>query len=143
MSDAALQRLEGVWIGTEQVRDGARDYDASGRLVFQTVFDGRFLLCDYIQTAPERPTVYAHGVFRRDDHTNAIAVTWFRTSAKAANQQVEAVADGTELMFVETSDDATTRTSYRVLMDRLTVLTERAAAGGEWQRVFEGSYRRR
>ena len=52
MLNPDLQRLEGVWIGVEHIRDDGKDYDASGRLVFQSVFDGRFLLCDYVQTAP-------------------------------------------------------------------------------------------
>jgi hypothetical protein len=59
-----LLKLEGVWTGAENVVDGETSYDATGRLVFQTVFDGRFLLCDYVQTAPERPMSVAHGVFR-------------------------------------------------------------------------------
>lgn len=143
MIGADLQQLEGVWIGTEHVRDGDDDYDASGRLVFQTVFDGRFLLCDYMQTASERPKMFAHGVFRRDDRTNAIAVTWFRTRATAPNQQADAIAEDDKLIFVETTDGRTTRTSYRVVMDRLSVCTECATGGREWQRIFEGSYRRR
>ena len=61
MFNHELQRLEGVWTGTEQVTDGALHYNSSGRLVFQTIFDGRFLLCDYMQTAPERPTVAVTG----------------------------------------------------------------------------------
>ena len=143
MIETDLQRLEGVWTGTEHVRDGSHDYDASGRLVFQTVFDGRFLLCDYMQTARERPPMFAHGVFRRDDRTNTIAVTWFRSRATAPNQQVDAVAEGDTLIFVETIDGRTTRTSYRIVMDRLSVYTDRAGPGGEWQRIFDGSYRRR
>ena len=143
MIDADLQRLEGVWTGIEQIRDGSRDYEASGRLVFQSVFDGRFLLCDYIQTAAERPTMYAHGVFRRDDRTKAIAVTWFRSQAASANEQADAVAEGDELTFVETVDRRTTRTSYRVVMDRLSVQTDCTTDGGELRRIFEGSYRRR
>lgn len=142
MIDADLQRLEGVWTGTERVRDGSQDYEASGRLVFQAVFDGRFLLCDYIQTAPERPTVFAHGVFRRGDHANVVAVTWFRSRA-APHQQADAVTEGDELMFVETVDGRTTRTSYRVAMDRLSVQTDCTTAGGGSQRIFDGSYRRR
>ena len=143
MSDAELGQLEGVWTGTERVSDGTRAYDASGRLVFQSVFDGRFLLCDYMQTAAKQPTMFAHGVFRRDDRTNAISVTWFRTRAEAQDQQVHAGSDGDKLIFFETSDGRTTRTSYRVVMDRLSVQTEYATAGGEWERIFEGSYRRR
>jgi hypothetical protein len=52
MFNEEFQRLEGVWMGTEHVTDGVNNYSSSGRLVFQTVFDGRFLLCDYLQTAP-------------------------------------------------------------------------------------------
>lgn len=141
--DADLKQLEGVWTGTERVRDGSHDYAASGRLVFQTVFDGRFLLCDYVQTAPERPKMFAHGVFRRDDRTNTTAVTWFRTRATAPNQQADAVAEGDKLIFTETIDGRTTRTNYHIVMDRLSVYTDSATAGGEWQRIFEGSYRRR
>ena len=143
MIAADLPQLEGVWTGTEHVRDGDHDYDASGRLVFQTVFDGRFLLCDHMQTAPERPKMFAHGVFRRDDRTNTIAVTWFRTRATAPNQQADAVAEGDKLIFTETIDGRTTRTSYRIVMDRLSVQTECATGGCEWQRILEGSYRRR
>src|SRR5262249_48124303 len=135
MIDADLQRLEGVWTGTEHVCDGSRDYDASGRLVFQTVFDGRFLLCDYMQTAPERSTMFAHGVFRRDDRTNTIAVTWFRSRATAPNQQSDAIAEGDTLIFIETIDRRTTRTSYRIVMDRLSISTECSTGGGEWQRI--------
>ena len=143
MSDSDLLRLEGVWTGTERVHDGTKDYDASGRLVFQTVFDGRFLLCDYMQTAPERPTVFAHGVFRRDSRTSAITVTWFRSRGTSPDEQADAVTEGDSLIFVETIDGRMTRTSYRVVLDRLSVSTERAGSGGEWQRIFDGSYRRR
>ena len=141
--DAYLQELEGVWNGTEHIHDGSHGYDASGRLVFQTVFDGRFLLCDYMQTASDRPTAFAHGVFRRDNLTNALTVTWFQSRSGPPNQQAEAVAEGDTLNFVETIDGCVTRTSYRVVMDRLSVYTERMIDGGEWKRVFEGSYRRR
>ena len=143
MSDAALERLEGVWTGTEQVRDGIHSFDATARLVFQTLFDGRFLLCEYIQKSPQRPTAFAHGVFRRDVHTNAIAVTWFRTDRAAPHEQADAGAEGDALLFVETIDGRTTRTTYRIVMDRLSVYTEHATPGGEWHRIFEGAYRRR
>jgi hypothetical protein len=139
--DAEFEALEGVWTGVERGRDGSRDYDASGRLVFQTVFDGRFLLCDYMQTAPERPTMFAHGVFRRDGRANAIAVTWFRSPGASPNQ--DAVAEDGGLTFLEKIDGRTTRTSYRVVMDRLSVQTDRAIGDDKWERVFEGSYRRR
>jgi hypothetical protein len=138
MFNSELLRLEGVWTGTEHVRDGD-SYDASGRLVFQSVFDGRFLLCDYMQTAPERPTTFAHGVFRRDARTDALTVTWFRSQTAT---QTDAVAENGELIFFETVDGRTTRTAYSVAMDRLSVYTERAIRD-EWERIFEGSYRRR
>jgi hypothetical protein len=142
MFNGELQGLEGVWTGTEHVSEGDNHYDASGRLVFQTVFDGRFLLCDYVRTAPERPTAFAHGVFRRDDQSNALTVTWFRSSAATATHQADAVAEGDKLIFFETLDARMTRTSYSVLMDRLSVYTERET-GADWLRVFEGTYRRR
>jgi hypothetical protein len=142
MFNQELQRLEGVWMGTEHVTDGVSDYSASGRLVFQTVFDGRFLLCDYLQTGPERPTAFAHGVFRRDDGSKALTVTWFRSPTATASQQANAVADGDLPIFYETVDARTTRTTYTVQMDRLSVCTDRAT-GGDWKRIFEGSYRRR
>lgn len=41
-----LQKLEGVWTGTERVSESEAQYEASARLVFQTVFDGRFMVCD-------------------------------------------------------------------------------------------------
>jgi hypothetical protein len=143
MFNAEFERLEGVWTGIEHVRDGADNYEASARLVFQTVFDGRFVLCDYVQTSPERPTSFAHGVFRRDDRTNALTVTWFRTAAATPSQQADAVAEGDKLMFVETVGGCTTRTSYSVAMDKLSVYTERAVDEAEWKRIFEGTYRRR
>ena len=37
MFNVELQRLEGVWTGTEHVNDGVNDYSSSGRLMFQTV----------------------------------------------------------------------------------------------------------
>jgi len=142
MFNLELQRLEGVWTGSEHVSDGANDYRSSGRLVFQTVFDGRFLLCDYMQTAPERPTAFAHGVFRHDDRSKALTVTWFRSPSATASQQADAVAEGDKPIFYETVDACTTRTTYTVLMDRLSVCTDRAT-GEDWKRIFEGSYRRR
>ena len=142
MLNAEFEGLEGVWTGTEHVSDGANDYEAAGRLVFQTVFDGRFLLCDYVQTAPGRPTAFAHGVFRRDDRSNALTVTWFRSPAAAPSQQAVAVAEGEKLIFYETVDALTTRTSYSSMLDRLSVYTERAT-GDDWKRIFEATYRRR
>jgi len=141
MLNLELQRLEGVWKGTEHVSDGTNDYSSSGRLVFQTVFDGRFLLCDYVQTAPERPIAVAHGVFRRHDHSKALTVTWFRDPSATATQQVDAVAEGDKPIFYETVGAHTTRTTYAVVMDRLSVCTDRAM-GDDWKRIFEGSYRR-
>jgi hypothetical protein len=94
MFNLELQRLEGVWTGTEQVSDGVNHYSSSGRLVFQTVFDGRFLLCDYVQTAPERPTAFAHGVFRQDERSKALTVTWFRSPTPDAMQKAISDLDG-------------------------------------------------
>jgi len=142
MFDLELERLEGVWTGTEHVRDGLNEYRSSGRLVFQTIFDGRFLLCDYVQTAPERPTAFAHGVFRRDDHTKALTVSWFRIPTAAGAQPSSAIAEGDKPIFYETVDARTTRTAYVVTLDRLSVCTDRAA-GADWKRIFEGTYRRR
>jgi Protein of unknown function (DUF1579) len=138
-----LQKLEGVWTGTEQVNDGDAPFQATGRLVFQTVFDGRFLLCDYLQTAPDRPMAVAHGVFRKDDRTNALTVTWFRSPVATATQQADAVAEGDKLIFVETLNGNMTRTTYSVVLNRLSVRTERATRSGEWKQIFEGSYQRR
>jgi hypothetical protein len=142
MFNVEWQRLEGVWTGTEHVTDDVNDYEASGRLVFQTLFDGRFLLCDYVQTAPQRPTTFAHGVFRRDESTKALTVTWFRSPNTTASQQANAVAEGDKLIFYETVDSRTTRTTYTVIVNRLSVYTDRAA-GDDWKRIFEGTYRRR
>jgi hypothetical protein len=142
MFNLEWQRLEGVWTGTECVTDDMNVYEASGRLVFQTLFDGRFLLCDYVQTAPQRPTAFAHGVFRRDDRTNALTVTWFRSPTTTASQQANAVAEGDKLIFYETVDTRTTRTTYTVIVNRLSVYTDRAT-GDDWKRIFEGTYRRR
>jgi hypothetical protein len=142
MFNLEWQRLEGVWSGTEHVSDGVNEYISSGRLVFQTVFDGRFLLCDYVQTAPERPTAFAHGVFHRDDHSKALTVTWFRSPTPTASQQANAVAEDDKPIFYETGDAGTTRTTYVVHMDRLSVCTDRAM-GDDWKRIFEGTYRRR
>lgn len=142
MFNSDLQRLEGVWTGTECVSDGVNVIHSSGRLVFQTVFDGRFLLCDYVQTAPEQPTAFAHGVFRRENDSKALTVTWFRSPNANKSQQSNAVAEGDATVFYETVDACTTRTTYVVLMDRLSVCTDRAK-GDDWKRIFEGTYRRR
>src|SRR4051812_23899065 len=138
-----FMRFEGVWTGTERISDGARSFEATARLVFQTVFDGRFLLCDYVQTAPDRPTTVAHGVFRHDEQKNALSVTWFRSPAATASQQADAVADGEKLQFLETIDGRTTRTTYAIAMDRLTIRTECDAGNGDWRPLLEGTYRRR
>lgn len=138
-----LKKLEGVWTGTEVVSDGETRFDATARLIFQTAFDGKFLLCDYWQTVPQRPTSVAHGVFRRDEQTNALTVTWFRSPATTPSQQADAVADGDKLVFHETIDGRTTRTTYTTLMDKLTIRTEYVGADGEWTMLLEGTYRRR
>jgi len=52
------------------------------------------------------------------------------------------VAEGDTPIFYETIDARTTRTSYRVTFDRLSVHTE-LATGNDWKRIFEGTYRRR
>jgi hypothetical protein len=138
-----LQKLEGVWIGTEIVAGDEGRYEATGRLDFHTRFDGKFLLCDYVQSAVNRPTAVAHGVFRKDDRTNALTVSWFRSPSATTTQQEAAVADGDKLIFVETIDGRSTRTTYNVVLNRLTVITERTMRGGAWVSIFEGSYKRR
>src|SRR5437870_3189534 len=110
-----FQRLEGVWIGTEIISDAGTHHEATGRLVFQTVFDGRFLLCDYVQTAPDRPTSVGHAVFRRDDRTNELSVTWFRSPDAIATQQTHGIAEGEKLIFIETTDGRRTRTTYSTM----------------------------
>lgn len=138
-----LQKFEGVWIGTERISEGNTEYEASARLVFQTVFDGRFLVCDYVQTVPDRPTSVGHGVFRNDDRTNKLSVTWFRSPVATATQQANAVAEGDALIFVETIDGRTTRTTYSTLRDRMSIRTECSIGGDDWKPILEGSYRRR
>jgi hypothetical protein len=143
MDRVELQRYEGVWVGTENIVDVEPAYQATGRIVFQSVFDGRFLLCDYVQTAPDRPTSVAHGVFRRDDRTNMLAVTWFRSPAATPTQQADAIADGESMVFTETVAGRITRTTYSLVLDRMSVRTDLSLRGGEWKPIFEGSYRRR
>jgi hypothetical protein len=143
MDRVELQRFEGVWVGTEQVSDSDPPYQASARLVFQSVFDGRFLLCDYVQTAPDHPMSVGHAVFRRDEITNALTVTWFRSPTATPSQQADAIADGDKLVFVETLPNRTTRTSYHVNLDKMSVRTDLMVRGGEWTPIFEGTYRRR
>ena len=138
-----LARLEGVWQGTELVRDAEAPYEATARLSFQTLFDGRFLLCDYVQTAPDKPMSVAHGVFRKDALTNALTVTWFRSAAATASQQANAVADGDKLIFLETVEGRTTRTTYSIALDRLSIQTEVSTSADEWTPILNGSYRRR
>jgi hypothetical protein len=138
----ALQKLEGVWTGTEQVDLDAGRYEATGRWEFHTVFDGRFLLADYIQTATDRPTSVGHGVFRKDVRTGALTVTWFRSPEPSTTQQSDGVSDGDGLVFIEVIAGVSTRTTYSVALNRLTVITERSKKGSEWVPVFEGTYKR-
>lgn len=142
MYRSELQKLEGVWTGIEQINGDEGSFEAKGRWEFRTVFDGRFLLCDYIQTATDRPTSVGHGVFRKDERTSALTVSWFRDPSATGTQQGDGVAEGDRLIFVEKIADVSTRTTYAVALNRLTVITERSVRGGEWKPVFEGSYRR-
>jgi len=142
MYRSELQKLEGVWTGAERIDSDDGRYEATGRWEFHTVFDGRFLLCDYIQTAPDRPTSVGHGVFRKDHKSSALTVSWFRSPGPDVTQQADGVAEGDKLVFVEKIADASTRTTYSVALNRLTVITERSVRGGEWKSIFEGSYRR-
>lgn len=143
MHHGELNKLEGVWLGTETVTAGGKPFEATARLVFQTVFDGRFLLCDYVQTVPDRPATVAHGVFRKDSTSGALAVTWFRSPAATLTQQADAVVEGDKLVFVETIDGRTTRTTYSAVLDKLSIRTELAQSDGEWKPLLEGTYRRR
>ncbi|HEY0255770.1 MAG TPA: hypothetical protein VGC41_29785 [Kofleriaceae bacterium] len=138
-----FRRLEGVWSGTEIVGTSGAHTEATARLTFQTLFDGRFLLCDYVQTLPDKTTSLGHGVFRREDHSGELCVTWFRVPSASATQQATGVAEGDRMIFVETIDGRKTRTTYSMVIDKLTILTEASLRGAEWERVFEGSYRRR
>jgi hypothetical protein len=142
MSRDDFQRLEGVFTGTEIIGDATAHHEATGRLVFQTVFDGRFLLCDYVQKMADRPPSVGHGVFRRDNTTGELTVTWFRSPDATATQQMYGVAEGDKLIFHETVDNRRTRTTYSVLLNRLSIHVECSLQDGEWQRIFEGSYRR-
>lgn len=143
MYRAELQKLEGVWTGKESIVEGGGSYEATARLVFQTVFDGRFLLCDYTQTSRDRPMSVGHAVFRRDATTDALTVTWFRNPAATATQQTVAVADGDTLVFVETVAGQTTRTTYTTVRDQLTIRTDLAIGNDNWKPLLEGAYRRR
>ena len=138
-----LEKFEGVWVGTERVNESGAPYEASARLVFQAVFDGRFLVCDYVQTVPDRPTSVGHGVFRNDDRTNKLTVTWFRSPVATATQQAHGVAEGDKPVFIETVAGRTTRTTYSTVRDRMSIRTECALGGDEWKLILEGSYRRR
>ncbi|CAN5818402.1 hypothetical protein BH11MYX2_BH11MYX2_31510 [soil metagenome] len=138
-----MKPLEGSWTGTESVVEAGGRFEATSRMSFQTVFDGRFMLCDYVQTAPSRPTAVAHGVFRLDEVTNRFTVTWFRSPVATSAQQSEAVTEDDSLMFHEVIDGRVTRTRYVVAMDKLTVRTETATSGDEWKTISEGIYRRR
>jgi hypothetical protein len=137
-----MQKLEGVWTGTERISGANGPQEATGRLTFHTVFDGKFLLCDYVQTWADRPTAIGHGVFRKDDSTGALSVSWFRSPSATDTQQTSGVAEGDKLVFVETIANTATRTRYSVALNALTVITERSVSGGEWTVIFEGSYRR-
>ena len=137
-----LQKLEGVWTGTERVDHDGVKFEATGRWEFHTVFDGRFLLCDYVQTAPDRQTSIGHGVFRKDDKSGALMVTWFRSPSATPSQQGDGIAEGDKLIFVEKIGEVSTRSTYSIALNRLTVLTERSQNGAEWKTIFEGSYRR-
>jgi hypothetical protein len=142
MYKVELQKLEGVWTGTERVVEAEGEYEATGRWEFHTIFDGRFLLCDYIQTARDKPTSVGHGVFRREDTTGALTVTWFRSPAATPTQQSDGVAEGDKLIFLEKAGSASTRTTYSVALNRLTIITELSISATDWKTIFEGSYRR-
>jgi hypothetical protein len=142
MYRSELQKLEGVWTGTERVNGEEGCHEARGRWEFHTVFDGRFLLCNYVQTSPDRPTAVAHGVFRKDDVTTALTVSWFRSPRASSTQQIDGVAEGDKLVFMEASNGGSTRTTYSVVLNQLSVITERSGREGQWKAVFEGSYRR-
>lgn len=138
-----LRKLEGVWVGSERVDDGGTLFEASSRLVFQLVFDGKFLTCDYVQTGIDKKVSVGHGVFRSDDRTSKLTVTWFRSPVATTVQQTEGVADGDKLIFLEVIGNRTTRTTYAAQMDKLSVRTESLVGSGEWRTVLEGTYRRR
>jgi hypothetical protein len=69
-------------------------------------------------------------------------VTWFRSPAATPTQQSDGTAEGDKLIFIEQIDKVSTRTTYSVALNRLTVITERSVSGDEWTTIFEGSYRR-
>jgi hypothetical protein len=138
----ALQKLEGVWVGTERFETDGTKHEATGRLTFHTVFDGLFLLCDYIQTLPNRAACVAHGVFRKDAQTQALTVSWFRNPAASAHEQNAGVSESDRLCFYETLGDVSTRTTYGVHLNSLSITSERSVKGDEWQKIFEGAYKR-
>ena len=142
MYRSEMQKLEGVWTGIERIESEEASHEAQGRWEFHTVFDGRFLLCDYVQTAPDRPMAVGHGVFRKDDSTAALTVTWFRSPSATSTQQRDGVAEGDRMVFVETTPNGSLRTTYSVALNRLTIVTERSVRDGGWKSVFVGSYRR-
>ena len=43
---------------------------------------------------------------------------------------------------IEKIDDVSTRTTYAVALNQLSVITERSTNGSEWVVVLEGSYKR-
>jgi hypothetical protein len=143
MHQADFQRLEGVWNGTESTNDAGTEHEATARLVFQTIFDGRLLLCDYVQTAPDRPISVGHGVFRRHEPTDVLTVTWFRIPEATAVQQTHGIAEHDKLIFIETIASRRTRTTYSLALNRLSILTESSLSSGEWKQVCAGAYRRR
>ncbi|MBA3459329.1 MAG: DUF1579 family protein, partial [Deltaproteobacteria bacterium] len=130
-----MQKLEGVWTGTENIDSDEGRYQATGRWEFRTLFDGRFLLCDYIQTAPDRPTSVAHGVMRKDDKSGSLTVSWFRDPGPTTTQQGDGVAEADKLIFIENIGDYSTRTTYSVALNKLSVITERSKNGNEWKTV--------
>jgi hypothetical protein len=142
MYRSEMQKLEGVWTGIERIEGEGGSHEAQGRWEFHTVFDGRFLLCDYVQTAPDRPMAVGHGVFRKDDSTGALTVSWFRSPCATGTHQREGVAEGDKMVFVETTPNGSTRTTYSVALNRLSIVTERSVREGGWKSVFVGSYRR-
>ncbi len=138
-----MKPLEGSWTGIETTIDGDARSETTVRMSFQTVFDGRFMLCDYVQTAPSKQTSVAHGVFRLEEQTNVFTVTWFRSPVATTHQQTEAVTEDDTMTFYENAGGKKTRVKYIVAMDKLTVRTEVPASGGEWKTILEGVYRRR
>ena len=142
MYRSEMQKLEGVWTGIERIESDEGSHEAHGRWEFHTVFDGRFLLCDYVQTSPDRPPCVGHAVFRKDDRTQTLTVSWFRSPMATPYQQIDGVSEGDRLCFYEKQGDTSTRTLYGIHPHSLTISTERSVRGGEWQQVFQGSYRR-